>query len=276
MYLWRKTTSSVWLDAHEETLQARFGERLAVISRPDRKRPVIQIPSPSRSEARKLIKEFGGAAEKLPRDWLKRFAGAAKDKPLRVGKRLIVVSRSGGFPAAGKNQALKKAPLLVIPAGAAFGTGDHPTTAMSLRFLEELTRRIKPKSVVDLGTGSGILALAARCFGAHRVLAIDLDPTAISTAKENARLNKIRQVDFQVNDLRRWKPRHNTDIVTANLYCELLIEILPKLKPARWFIFSGILGKQEEQFRHALDHHEIDLVEVRRRGKWIALLAKNI
>ena len=93
----------------------------------------------------------------------------------------------------------------------AFGTGEHATTGMSLRLLEQLTRRWNPGwSLTDLGTGSGILALAAKCFGAGRVIGIDNDPAAISMAKSNARLNKIRGATFQLADVRKWKPAQKT------------------------------------------------------------------
>ena len=102
---------------------------------------------------------------------------------------------------------------------------------MSLRFLERLTREWEDGwSLADLGTGSGILALAAKRFGAGRVIGIDIDPTAISIAKANARLNKIDNADFQLADVRRWKPTTGWDIIAANLYSKLLIEILPKQK----------------------------------------------
>ena len=78
---------------------------------------------------------------------------------------------------------------------------------MSLRFLEQLTRRWNPGwSLVDLGSGSGILALAAKRFGAGRVIGIDNDPAAISMAKSNARLNKIRGATFQLGDVHKWNP----------------------------------------------------------------------
>ena len=78
---------------------------------------------------------------------------------------------------------------------------------MSLRLLERLTREWKTDwSLGDLGTGSGILALAAKRFGARRVVGIDVDPKAISVAKVNARLNKIDNVDFKLVDLRKWNP----------------------------------------------------------------------
>jgi ribosomal protein L11 methylase PrmA len=120
---------------------------------------------------------------------------------------------------------------------------------MSLRLLEQLTSRWKPGwSLVDLGTGSGILALAAKCFGAKRVLAVDLDPTAISTTKTNARLNKIDKVDFQLGDVRRWKPARKIDIVTANLFSEILIRILPKLKRSNWLICRASYTRQRKNF----------------------------
>ncbi len=148
---------------------------------------------------------------------------------------------------------------------------------MSLRLLEQLTRKWKNSwSLADLGTGSGILALAAKRFGARRVLAIDVDPIAISTAKANARRNGIDGVDFQLGDVRRWNSARWIDIMTANLFNELLTQILPKLKESSWLILSGVLRAQEKEFLRALRRHKIDLVEVRRRGKWIAVLAKAV
>jgi len=125
--------------------------------------------------------------------------------------------------------------------------------------------------LLDLGTGSGILALAAVRFGARRVIAIDHDPVAIATARANARRNKIDNIVFRVANLRRCKFPRKIDIVTANLFSELLIEILPRLKRAQWLILSGILREQEARLVRALKRNEIAIVETRRRGKWIAI-----
>jgi ribosomal protein L11 methyltransferase len=126
---------------------------------------------------------------------------------------------------------------------------------------------------VDLGTGSGILALAAKRFGAGHVVGIDNDPTAISTAKSNARLDKIHGVVFRFGDvLKREWPR-NADVIIANLYSHLLIEIVPKLNPSRWLIFSGIVRSQEAEFFRALQRNDIEIRSIKHRGKWIALLA---
>jgi ribosomal protein L11 methyltransferase len=147
---------------------------------------------------------------------------------------------------------------------------------MSLRFLEQWTRKWKDGwSLADLGTGSGILALAAKRFGAGCVTGIDIDPKAISVAKANARLNKIDNADFQLADVRRWKPPTGRDIIAANLYSKLLIEILPKLRRSNWLILSGVLYTGEKEFLRALRPKNIAIINVNRRGKWIAVLANS-
>jgi ribosomal protein L11 methyltransferase len=268
MHLWRKLAEPGWLSEHENILQARSRGRLVIISRPGRKRLQLEIACTSHNISRKLIEEFGGRTEKWPRDWLKRFADLHRSKPLKIGKRLLI----GRAPKKGEADGFPYS--LIIPAGAAFGTGEHSTTAMSLRLLERLTRKWeKGWSLADLGTGSGILALAAKRFGAGRVIGIDIDPKAISIAKANACLNKIDNVDFRFGDLRKSKPTGTRDIVAANLYRELLIEVLPKLRRCTWLILSGVLRTQENKFLRVLRRNNIGIVNVKRRGKWIAVLA---
>ena len=264
MYLWRRLASQKWWSDKEERLRATAGDGLAIIEEAGRKRLQLEIGSPSRAELQSLVREFGGRILKLPHDWLKRFSREQQTEQISIGKRLVIVRPRKDRQLPGD---------LIIPSGLAFGTGEHATTAMSLRLLEKMTRRWKPGwSIVDLGTGSGILPLAATRFGAARVVGIDNDPVAISTAKENARLNKIDDVEFRVGDVRRWKSSRKIDIVTANLFSELLIKILPKLKAARWMILSGILRNQERDVTRTLTRHKIDIVQVRRRGKWVAIL----
>jgi ribosomal protein L11 methyltransferase len=285
MYLWRRPASGRWWIENEERLHCIAKDRLTVIERPDRKLLLLEAAFESRSKANFLRKKFGGRIEKLPRGWRKRFLRENTSKPLQIGKRLVI-SRSGGLSpsrrlirAGGKTvvnikSATRKPVVLVIPAGAAFGTGDHATTAMSLKLLEGITRSWKPGwKMIDLGTGSGILALAARRLGAKQSIAIDLDPLAVSTAKRNARLNKIDDVKFKVADVRRWKLPAKVDLVAANLFSELLIMILPKLNRSRFVILSGILRNQEKDMQRALQRTKMGIARVQRRGKWIAILA---
>ena len=294
MFLWSKDASPGWLQQHETNLIARFGNALAIIERPSHKRSRLEVACKSREQARELVNNFGGRLETLPRDWLKRVAQDQRAKPLRIGTRLVIdrlpSSRSGGFSGSCRTGAIwrssflggraKRPVYLVIPAGRAFGTGEHATTGMSLRMLEQITRKMRPGwAAVDLGTGSGILALASKRFGAGRVLAIDVDPTAISTARANARFNKLGGIDFRVADVRKWRPTVKFNIIIANLFSELLIDILPRLAANLahdgQLIVSGVLRKQKRELIQALRLNKISVGEVRRRGKWIAILAKH-
>jgi ribosomal protein L11 methyltransferase len=250
MYLWRRRATPEWWAVHEKTLGERFGRGVAVIEQPNRKTLQIEITC----ESPKELKEFGGNARKLPRDWLKRFVPQEKTKPIRVNGR-----------------------QLNIPAGAAFGTGEHATTSMSLTMLKQMLRT--GDSAVDLGTGSGILALAAAMLGAKRVVAIDNDPIAIRTARENARRNDILGVRFVLGDARRVITAGQFDVLTANLFSELLIEALPNWLPflnedAR-VILSGILRDQERAVVRSLRANDFRVLKIRRRGKWIAILSSR-
>jgi ribosomal protein L11 methyltransferase len=297
VYLWHRTAQIRWLKAREELLQAHAHGQLVIVRRPGRKRLELELVCRSRRDSSTLLSEFGGRIEALRRNWLERFA-RGDAKRIKIGKRLVVVRSINelqrcGIRCSPRSSRLRTRPvrlrtahptvqtikptILVIPASLAFGTGDHATTAMSLRFLEQLTRRWKHGwSLVDVGTGSGILALAAKCFGARLVTGVDNDPTAILTAKSNARLNKIRGATFQLGDVRKWNSALEAEVITANLYSDLLIEILPKLGGNGWLIFSGILRSQKDELLRALQRNHLNVIEMRRRGKWMAFLARRI
>jgi ribosomal protein L11 methyltransferase len=273
VFLWRKRAEPRWVKAHEDLLEAHADGQLVIVRRPGRERLELEIVCRSRSDSSALLKEFGGGIETLARDWLKRFA-RADSKPIKIGKRLIISSVRG--TSVSRLSRHEGRSHLIIPASMAFGTGEHATTAMSLRLLEQLTRGWKHGwLLLDLGTGSGIIALAAKCFGANSVTGIDNDPAAISVAKSNARLNNIRGANFQLGDLRKQKPAQKTDVITANLYNDLLIKLLPKLNAGRWLIFSGILRSQQHELGRALQRNQYDIVETRRCGKWVAILARR-
>jgi ribosomal protein L11 methyltransferase len=165
---------------------------------------------------------------------------------------------------------------LVIPAAGAFGTGEHATTAMCLRMLEETSRKLPAGwSFLDAGTGTGILALAARRFGAEEILGIDNDPRAVAHACRNARANKISRINFVTLDFLSWKPPQRYEVISANLYSELLIVALPIFRRALrrdgTIILSGILRDQAPDLIHELNRAGFVLDRQRRRGKWVAL-----
>ena len=166
------------------------------------------------------------------------------------------------------------------PGTSAFGTGEHATTALCLRLLERITRQLQQGwTMLDAGSGSGILAIAASYFGAERVRAIDSDPLACATAKRNARTNAVRNIEFLTGDILKRKLTGKFEIITANLFSEILIQALPiwsrHLAPGGHLILSGILRSQENAVVCALRRHRFTTVEIRRRGKWIALLCRD-
>lgn len=298
MYLWRKKAKLDWVEAHEDGLQAYSLGKLVIVRRPACKHLEVEIVCESKSNSSLLLRKFGGRVEILPANWLARFA-REQSKPIKIGRRLVIARSlkqaqrySGCFPqsishapARAKPRARRmertggatvKPALLVIPASLAFGTGEHATTAMSLHLLERLTRSWKSGwSLADLGTGSGILALAAKRFGARPVIGIDNDPAAVAVAKANARMNQIRGVTFQVRDVRSWSFPQQADVLTANLYSDLLLEILPKLSGKGWLILTGILRSQQNQLIRELQRNHFNIHIIKRRGKWMALMARR-
>lgn len=268
MYRWRKFASSHWVSRHEASLQEQTNNGLVVIESPHRTRLLLEASSSSRCAIKALRAQFGGAVERWPPNWLR---PSVNTKPLRIGNRLVIRSTERD----GRAKALE----LIIPAAGAFGTGAHATTAMCLRLLEQISRDWSSGwSVLDVGTGSGILALAARSLGARDVVAIDSDSGAIKIAKANARLNRVGRVQFEIADAIKYKPRRKFDIIVANLFSELAIAAIPlwkpRLKTSGTLILSGILREQECEIARRLHQSNLAIKEIRRRGKWIALSAR--
>ena len=263
-WLWTKNVNAVWLEQNEAALASATHARYALIERPQRKRIAVEVFCDHRADARRLFQRFGGSLRR-PQP-----IRSATHPPLRIGTRLTIVSAP---PSSGD---LNK--VLIIPAGIAFGTGEHPTTAMSLRMLEQCSRRISDGwTMLDCGTGTGILALAAARFGAREVVAIDTDPLAIKAARQNAAANRIKHVKFILADAQTAKPGRQFDVIAANLFSDLLIDCAPRwlrqLRPAGKIILSGILREQERDVVRALQRSDLSAFQVRRRGKWVAVLA---
>jgi ribosomal protein L11 methyltransferase len=270
MYIWRKRASTVWLRRRSEELGRRFGRTLAITERPGKARTLVEVSCHAHDEAFQLQREFGGTIERLASDWLQQLANRTPAPPLRIGSRLVV-NRT--------RNAIRNGPrTIVIPAEAAFGTGEHATTAMCLRILERLTRKWTAGwSLLDAGTGSGILAIAGSCFGAKHIIAIENDPMACATARRNAEANDVRNIEFRNGDVLEKKFGEKFEIITANLYSEMLMALLPVWKRSvatrGCLILSGVLRTQERSLVAALRRNGFTVPETRRRGKWIAVRA---
>lgn len=278
MLVWRKLASA---DHEEEWLErlGDFSQRLAVLALPGGKSIRIEVYALSKKEGAALVKQSGGALRALD-GRLFTHQKTARRVPIRIrGKLLVVDSAKGRAGAAtGKHPAGK---TLVIPASMAFGTGEHATTAACLRFLADLAARHETGKwdMLDLGTGSGILALGAKLLGARRVDAFDFDPNAVRVAGENARLNEIAGVHFREADVTKWTPPRKWDVVAANLFSEVLVKAAPRIalatKTGGWLIFSGVMRHQEKDCVTAFKKHGFAVEKMSRNGKWVTTLAKK-
>ncbi len=260
-------------------------ERLITISNATGSNVRIEAYLDTAVEASALADRFGGKTSAIaPTDWLT-ASSIPPGRPLAFGRDLLITGQPEEL-ATLRAAHLKRPPVLCIPAAMAFGTGEHATTAMCLRLLAEASRRLHKRddwSMVDLGSGSGVLALAARCFGAAHTTGYDHDPHAVRTARENARLNGIKRVRFVRVDLLRqaWRAAepHGVPLVTANLFSNLLIEVLPTI--ARMLcndgevIASGVLASQTPEVESAFARARLAVITRRRRGRWVAYLAQK-
>ena len=160
---------------------------------------------------------------------------------------------------------------IYINSGIAFGTGEHETTRLSLRLLASLN--VKGKSVLDIGTGSGILAIAAAKLGAT-VEAFDLDPVAVEVARENIKLNGVDDIRVFVDNALKYN-KGSYDIVIANLVWSILSEIpfsIKKLASGGLLIVSGILSEQLSDFIELYEKAGFTYIKYIEENDWVGVL----
>ncbi|MGH7813888.1 MAG: 50S ribosomal protein L11 methyltransferase [Candidatus Binataceae bacterium] len=193
--------------------------------------------------------------------WMNRFA------PFRIGRHFLIVPPWRRATEAGRV-------TLTIQPGQAFGTGHHATTAGAMRAIEESIDRKLPRAALDVGTGSGILAIAMALLGVREVTAIDIDPIALDNARTNAELcgvdGQIRFSSVPLQSIRR-----RFDLVAANILSSTLIELAPRfarlVAPGGTLVLGGILAREA---REVMRHYRSGFRTVRRatwRG-WTTLV----
>ena len=191
-------------------------------------------------------------------------------KCTEIGKRLCV------HPSWEEYENTENRVVLSIDPGAAFGTGTHATTSMCLEALEKL---VTPDiTVLDIGSGSGILSIAAILLGAKDVVGVDIDPVAVKVAKENAALNGVAEkanyvlgnLDEEITD--------TFDIVVANIVADAIIALSSsakkRMKKGGYFLCSGIIDIRADEVEAALTDRGYEIVEKMTNNNWVAFLAK--
>jgi ribosomal protein L11 methyltransferase len=193
---------------------------------------------------------------------------------LRVARRIVI------RPTWRRHRRAPDDVVLALDPGMAFGTGLHPTTRLCLAMLEDLDDRgaLEGARVLDVGCGSGILAIAAIRLGAASALGVDTDPIAIEATAANARRNSVtRRVRARTGTLPTAEPP--ADVVLANLVAGLLIALAPELRdevrPGGTLLASGIIVDREDDVRGAFGAAGFETIRRTTEGDWLALEANR-
>ncbi len=196
-------------------------------------------------------------------NWKKYF------KVTEIGKRLVIC------PSWEEYSNNEKAVLKIDP-GAAFGTGTHATTSLCLELLEKYTK--SSDNVLDIGCGSGILSIAACLLGAENAVGVDIDPTSVRVAKENAAINSVEnKTEYIVGDLAE-KIDGQFSIVCANIVADIIIklnhDIKKYMKKDAVYITSGIIDIRVEDVRESFQKTGLTVIEELKKDNWYAFALK--
>ena len=209
-------------------------------------------------------------------DWIsswKKYWG-----PELVGDNLLVLPCWLELPEEYKNKKVIK-----IDPGAAFGTGSHPTTSLCLEELEKIS--LSRKKILDIGSGSGILSIAAKCFGANEIYALDNDYLAINSTESNFRLNFGTLDDLKTylgpfDSLVSKYTLKNFDFILCNILAEVIKGIIPDirncLKIDGEVILSGILNSQKDEIIKLLKASNLRINDVSSKKDWVCITAQKI
>lgn len=192
--------------------------------------------------------------------------------PVRVTRHVTIVPKWEDYqPVQADEQ------VIVLDPGMAFGTGTHPTTKLMIQALEVIVRG--GESVIDLGTGSGVLGIAARLLGAGEILGTDIDEVAVKSAQGNVDLNpKAADMQLMVSDLLKDVPEKKYDIVIANMLAEVLDMLIPNvndiLQPNGYLLLSGIYYDKRDKIIDALTEQGLVVEQSTKLGDWYGIIAK--
>ncbi|WP_338451566.1 50S ribosomal protein L11 methyltransferase [Niallia oryzisoli] len=167
--------------------------------------------------------------------------------------------------------------IIELDPGMAFGTGTHPTTVMSIQALEQTVK--KGDKVIDVGTGSGVLSIAAALLGAQKVTALDLDEVAVQSARLNLKLNKVQEVaEVQQNNLLEGIDI-KADVIVANILAEVILRFTDDaykcVKEGGYFITAGIIQQKKDQVKSSIEEAGFEIEETLYMEDWVAFIAKK-
>lgn len=192
--------------------------------------------------------------------------------PVKISERFTIVPTWEDYTPVSSDEL-----IIELDPGMAFGTGTHPTTVMCLQALEKVVK--EGDTVVDVGTGSGVLSIGAAMLGAKSVHALDLDEVAVTAARENIAINKVDSVVgvFHGNLLDTVK--EPADVVVANILAEIIMTFTDDaysiVKPGGVYVTSGIIGAKKDDVKEALVKSGFAIEEILMMEDWVAIVARR-
>ena len=189
-------------------------------------------------------------------------------KPIKIGERLVIV------PAWEKYEPQENELIVRMDPGMAFGTGTHETTRLVIKLLEKYTN--PGCRMLDVGTGSGILAICASKLGAGECRAYDIDPMAVRVANENIKDSGLSNITCRVSDLLKGVDKSKSyDLICANIVADIIIRMTPDVGALMHkdtvLLCSGIIMERSEDVVECLEKHGFSIVERLEENGWCAL-----
>ncbi|MEW9107806.1 MAG: 50S ribosomal protein L11 methyltransferase [Cytobacillus gottheilii] len=192
--------------------------------------------------------------------------------PVKISERFTIVPTWEEYTPVSSDEL-----IIELDPGMAFGTGTHPTTVMCIQALERTVKH--GDYVVDVGTGSGVLSIAAAMLEAEKVTALDLDEVAVQSARINVKLNKVHEkIDVFQNNLLDGV-EEQADVVVANILAEVIMrftnDVASAVKQGGYFIASGIILQKKQDVKDKISEAGFDIIEVMQMEDWVAIIAKR-